>query len=147
MVEVESMHFSSSKDKNHVLASRVYFGVIEGIMDIDYVTFKVHLFKCKWIDNNTGVDELKFTLVDLRKATYMNKPFIMASQAKQFFYITDPSNTRWSIVIQWKHIPDMMKIKIKFLIPPLLQLKKMIPMMMWMLSVMIFKREYRKTSK
>lgn len=32
MVEVESMYFSSSKDKNHVLASRAYFGVIEKIM-------------------------------------------------------------------------------------------------------------------
>ena len=28
MVEAESMYFSSSKDNNHVLSSRAYFGVI-----------------------------------------------------------------------------------------------------------------------
>lgn len=56
MVEGESMYFSSSKDKTLVLASRAYFEVIEEIMEIDYVDFKVPLFKCKWIDSNTSVE-------------------------------------------------------------------------------------------
>ena len=48
------------------------------------------------VDSKIGVetDELGFTRVDLRKATYKNEPFIMANQAKQVFYVTDPSNTR-----------------------------------------------------
>ena len=73
------MYFSSSKDNNPLLASRVYFGVIEEILEIGYVSFKVPLFKCKWIDGNTGIetDELGFTRVDLRKETYKNEPFIM----------------------------------------------------------------------
>ena len=54
MVEADSMYFSSSKDNNHVLVFIAYFGVIEEIWEIDYVTFKVSLFKCKWIDINTG---------------------------------------------------------------------------------------------
>lgn len=103
MVETESMYFSSSKDKNHVLASRAYFGVIEEILEI---YFKVPLFKCKWIDNNTSVetDELGFTRVDTRKATYKNEQYIMETQEKQVFYVTDPSNTRWSIILQGKHL-------------------------------------------
>ena len=84
MVEVESMYFSSSKDNNHVLASRAYFGVIEEILEIDYVSFKVPLFKCKWIDSNICVetDELGLTRVDIWKVTYKNEPFIMENQAK-----------------------------------------------------------------
>ena len=47
MVEVESMYFSSSKDKNPILASSAFYGVIEEIWEIYYVIFKVPLFKCK----------------------------------------------------------------------------------------------------
>lgn len=67
MVGVESMYFSSSKYNNHVLVSIAYFGVTEDILEIDYVAFKVSLFKCNWIDINIGVetDELGFTWVDI----------------------------------------------------------------------------------
>ncbi|XP_027915074.1 uncharacterized protein LOC114174430 [Vigna unguiculata] len=56
----------------------------------------------KWVDGNTGVktDDLGFTLVDLEKEGYTKEPFIMASQAKQVFYVTDPANKRWSVVLQ-----------------------------------------------
>ena len=59
--EAESMYFSSSKDKNHVLATTTFYGVIEEIWEIDYVIFKVSLFKCKWIPNNSNgvhIDDL-----------------------------------------------------------------------------------------
>jgi hypothetical protein len=46
MVETESMYFSSLKDKNPILATTAFYGVIEEILKIDYVTFKVSLFKC-----------------------------------------------------------------------------------------------------
>jgi hypothetical protein len=107
MVVVESMHFSSSKDKNPVMASTPYFGVIEEIWEVNYVLFKVPVFKCKWIDINSGVriDELGFTLVDLCKVSYTDEPFIMASHAKQVFYVKDPSpNSRWSVVLQGKNV-------------------------------------------
>jgi hypothetical protein len=89
MVVAESMHFSSSKDKNRVMASSPYFGVIEEIWEVNYVLFKVPVFKCKWIDINSGVriNELRFTLVDLCKVSYTDEPFIMASHAKQVFYV------------------------------------------------------------
>ncbi|KAK2357161.1 hypothetical protein QL285_094460 [Trifolium repens] len=106
MIVAESMHFSSSKDKNPVMASTPYYGVIEEIWEVDYVMFKVPLFKCKWIDINSGVriDELGFTLVDLCKLAYTKEPFIMASQAKQVFYVKDPSSDRWSLVLQGKNV-------------------------------------------
>jgi hypothetical protein len=105
MILAESMHFSSSKDKNPVMAFTPYYGVIEEIWQVDYVEFKVPLFKCKWVDINSGVkiDELGFTLVDLCKLAYTDEPFIMASQAKQVFYVKDPSTDRWSVVLQGKN--------------------------------------------
>ena len=83
------MHFSSSKDKYLIMASMCYFGVIEDIWVIDYTSFRVPIFKCKWVDGNIGVktDDLGFTLVDLEKEGYTKEPFIMASQAKQVFFV------------------------------------------------------------
>jgi len=43
---------------------------------------------------------LGFTLIDLKKFSYKEDLFIMAYQAKQVFYVNDPSNERWSIVLQ-----------------------------------------------
>nr|XP_027193555.1 uncharacterized protein LOC101504995 [Cicer arietinum] len=74
MVVAESMHFSSSKDKTPVTASIPYFGTIEEIWDVDFIKFKVPVFKCKWIDINNGVkiDEFGFTLVDLEKVAFVS---------------------------------------------------------------------------
>jgi len=43
-------------------------------------------------------------LVDLKKLTYQNDPFIMAEQAKQIFYVQDPCDERWSVVLHGKII-------------------------------------------
>lgn len=47
MVMVEFMHFSSSMDRNPVLVSIAYFGVIEEIWQIMYTLFTIHFLKCK----------------------------------------------------------------------------------------------------
>jgi len=66
-----------------------YFGVIEQIWELDYSEFRVPVFKCNWVNANAGVcqDQLGFTLVDLNKVAYMEKPFIMGEQARQVFYV------------------------------------------------------------
>jgi len=101
-LKAESMHFASSKDNNPVMATISYFEVIKEIWKVDYVKFRVLVFKYKWVDSNTGVhvDDLGFTLVDLAKIDSKENLFIMAYQAKQVFYVKDPSNERWSFVIQ-----------------------------------------------
>ena len=88
-LEAESMHFASSKDNNPVMATISYCGVIEEIREVDFVKFRVPVFKCKWVDSNIGVqiDDLGFTLVDLGKIGYKEDPFIMTYQAKQFFML------------------------------------------------------------
>ncbi|XP_019197730.1 PREDICTED: uncharacterized protein LOC109191558 [Ipomoea nil] len=48
------------------------------------------------------VDDLGFTLVDFGRLGYHVEPFILASQAKQVFYVSDPIDSKWSIVLQGK---------------------------------------------
>ncbi|KAL3639492.1 hypothetical protein CASFOL_017399 [Castilleja foliolosa] len=100
------MHFSSAKDKNPKRATSSHYGIIEEIWEIDYIKFKIPVFKCKWVDSNNGVhvDELGVTLVDFSKVGSKNEPFVLASQVKQVFYITDPSNNKHSVVLHGKRI-------------------------------------------
>jgi len=49
-------------------------------------------------------DKMGFTLVDLSKVGYKDDPFIMAAQARQVFYVKDPSDCRWSVVLQGRTI-------------------------------------------
>ncbi|XP_006590121.1 uncharacterized protein [Glycine max] len=101
-VEGEAAHFSSVFDNNPINASMTYYGVIEDIWELDYGQFRVPVFSCRWVHANTGVrkDKMGFTLVDLKKGGYNDEPFIMAVQARQVFYVEDPSDPTWSVVIQ-----------------------------------------------
>nr|KYP38258.1 hypothetical protein KK1_040505 [Cajanus cajan] len=102
MIVAQSVHFSTKNDNNPIKASMCYFGVIEDIWEVDYGPFRVPVFKCKWVDSNSGVkiDEFGFTLVDLNKVGHKEEPFIMAIQVKLVFYVTGPSNNRWSVALQ-----------------------------------------------
>ncbi|RVW20636.1 hypothetical protein CK203_109088 [Vitis vinifera] len=53
--------------------------------------FRIPVFKCDWVDNRNGIkaDDLGFTLVDFNKTAHKSNPFILASQAKQVFYVQD----------------------------------------------------------
>ncbi|XP_028758521.1 uncharacterized protein LOC114717527 [Neltuma alba] len=106
MVVAEAMHFSSSKDKNPKWASMQYFGIIEEIWEIDYYKFKVPIFKCKWVDSNNGVkiDMSSLALINLNKVGHKEDPFIMAVHAKQVFYVTDPIDKNWSVVLHGKSL-------------------------------------------
>ena len=87
-----------------------YFGIIHEIWEVDYVTFKVPIFKCEWVDSNLGVwtNDLGFTLVDLNKMSDIDEPFIMGNQARQIFYVIDPANQKLSIVLDGRnmHVND-----------------------------------------
>jgi hypothetical protein len=104
-LEAQSLHISSAKDRNPLYAKLAYFGVIEHIWELDYSSFRVPVFGCKWVENNNGVkiDDHGFIKVDFNRVGYRNEPFILASQAEQVFYVTDPANEKWSIVILNDH--------------------------------------------
>ncbi|PNX72846.1 hypothetical protein L195_g028743, partial [Trifolium pratense] len=82
---VTVLSYSSANDRNPLFANMSYFGVIERIWVLDYSSFQVPVFGCKWVDNNNGVqvDDYGFMKVDLNRVGYRDEPFILASQATQ----------------------------------------------------------------
>ncbi len=96
--------YASAKDKKPRHASMAYYGMIEDIWELDYVQFKIPVFRCSWIDYNKGliVDDMGFTLVNFKTLGLTDEPFILVSQARQVFYVTDPANSKFSVVINGK---------------------------------------------
>lgn len=96
------MQVTGYKDKNPVFGEMNFYGIISEIWQLDYHMFQIPIFKCDWVDNKKGikVDELGFTLVELGRIGHKSDSFILASQAKQVFYVKDQLDSRWSIVLE-----------------------------------------------
>ncbi|XP_056697520.1 uncharacterized protein [Spinacia oleracea] len=99
-LESEAIHFASAKDKNPVCATMRYYGVIEEIWELHYSKFSIPVFKCQWFDSNGVVESsLGQIFVNLKKTGHKEDPFILANQARQIFYMNDPSDKRMAAVI------------------------------------------------
>ena len=48
------------------------------------------------------MDESRMTLVDFWKVGYRDKPFIMAQQASQVFYVKDHAFEHWFVTLHGK---------------------------------------------
>lgn len=96
-----TMQVSSAKDKNPIISDMVFYGVIQEIWELNYYNFTYILFKCAWVDSNKSIkiDELGFTTVDFNRLGHKSDPFILATQATQVFYVDDPMNPGWSVVL------------------------------------------------
>jgi len=96
----KTMQISSAKDKNPIYSDMIYYGVVKEIWEIDYVSFRMPVFLCDWVQSNNGVKVNKngFTLVDLQRLGHQSEPFVMATHVKQVFYVRSQGNSRWSYV-------------------------------------------------
>lgn len=96
--------FADNHEARSRIAKESYYGVIQKIWELKYDSFIIPVFKCKWVDNQRGVkiDNDGFTLVDLSKNGYLSEPFILAKQATQVFFVEDPKDSRWHIVMHGK---------------------------------------------
>lgn len=98
-VEVMDMHISKE-----VATTRqtFYYGVLQEIWVLDYRFRQIPLFKCAWVNHRAGVkrDTLGYTLVDLNNLGHKVDPFILASQARQVFYVKDQIEKKFSIVFK-----------------------------------------------
>ncbi|KAJ9536255.1 hypothetical protein OSB04_un000555 [Centaurea solstitialis] len=94
----------SNNEARSKIAKDSYYGVIQEIWELDYTLFTVPLFKCKWVENRRGVkvDNDGFTIVDLSRDGYVSEPFILAKQASQVFFVEDPKDSKWHIVLHGK---------------------------------------------
>jgi hypothetical protein len=69
-----------------------YYGQIEEIWGLDYVGFKVALFRCRWVTNGkraVSKDKYGYVSVDLRVFGYKKEPFVFANDVEQVFYVPD----------------------------------------------------------
>ncbi|KAL7239635.1 hypothetical protein ACSBR2_005517 [Camellia fascicularis] len=107
-LQADTISYASRKDKNPRVGSVYYYGQLTNIVEIQYSNEKKHvLFKCDWIDNNQGKiqDVFNFTLVNFNHLLYRddqitNEPFISASQAEQVWYVVDPLEPDWQVVVK-----------------------------------------------
>ncbi|GKA64055.1 putative transposon, En/Spm-like protein, partial [Tanacetum coccineum] len=101
-VSVEAIDLHISKE---VATTRqaFYYGVLQEIWVLDYRFRKIPLFKCDWINHRAGGvkrDNLGYTMVDLNNLGHKVDPFILASQARQVFYVKDHIDKKLSIVFK-----------------------------------------------
>ncbi|XP_062085629.1 uncharacterized protein LOC133791727 [Humulus lupulus] len=92
---------STSKDRNPIEFDMSFYGVIKEIWELDYIITQVPVFFCDWVKSDSGVkkEDLGFTLVNLNLLGHKTDRFIMATQATQVFYVDDPANKQWSVVL------------------------------------------------
>ena len=81
-----------------------YYGQIEEIWELNYLEFKVALFKCRWVQGSLGVtcDKNGFVSVDLRNVGYKTEPFVLAKDVLQVFYLPDTVRMTLHIVLPGK---------------------------------------------
>ncbi|XP_024163761.2 uncharacterized protein LOC112170658 [Rosa chinensis] len=101
-LEAEAMVVASARDRKPVDDDMSFYGVIDEIWELDYAKFRLPLFKCDWVESSKGVkvDDLGFTLVNLKRIGHLNDIFALATSVYQIFYVQDPVDPRWSVVLR-----------------------------------------------
>ena len=117
IVTVEISSFASAIYMNPIFGHVSYYGVLTDIVELHYLSRnRIILFKCdrwdvinigKWIKN----DEYGFTCLNFERTICTDEPFVLASQAKQVFYVQNSNEENWYTVveIQTRGVYDMNK--------------------------------------
>ena len=88
-----------------------YYGKLQEVLEVEYLgeNKRVLVFKCEWfkVDDQNGIQidkESGVTSVNVSRKWYKDQPYILASQAKQVFYVPDLKlGVKWNVVE--KHVP------------------------------------------
>ncbi|XP_060673911.1 uncharacterized protein LOC107404290 [Ziziphus jujuba] len=91
-----------------------FYGVIEDILVLDYRSkHSAVLFRCAWFDTNVKkkkmITEFQIISINVTSYWYKNDPFVLASQAKQVFYVDDyKMGQHWKVVrkVHHRHLWD-----------------------------------------
>ena len=79
------------------MEENTFYGRLDEILEFSYIfRNRVLLFICKWFDTDPKKKRLltykNITSIFINSEWYKDDPFILASQSKQVFYITEPFN-------------------------------------------------------
>ncbi|KAG6400793.1 hypothetical protein SASPL_137636 [Salvia splendens] len=100
--QLERIHSESTRDQNPILSELDYYGILTDVVELDYnCGHRVVLFDCEWVSKGKRLktDADGFTLANFSNVIRHNEPFILASQAEQVFYVGDPTESQWSVVV------------------------------------------------
>ncbi|KAK4428407.1 hypothetical protein Salat_1140300 [Sesamum alatum] len=100
--------YTSSTDKRPQTGVVQYYGVLTDIVKIHYSSdLEYIMFKCEWINNEKGqkIDPFKFILVNFNhvmytRTKYSGEPYILSTQAEQVWYVDDPLEPDWKVVVK-----------------------------------------------
>ena len=89
----------------------MYYGQLEEILEFAYTQFKVVLFRVKWFDlvKRGRVERYNtrnnMTQIWACSTAFEDQPYILATQAKQVFYLEDPARRplHWKVVQEVNH--------------------------------------------
>ncbi|KAG6520978.1 hypothetical protein ZIOFF_018043 [Zingiber officinale] len=101
-IRATTSSYSSIKDHNPVLSELDYYGILQNVIELDYGGGrKVPLFECEWVSKGKQLklDEDGFMLANFKDVRRHNEPYILASQAMQVFYVEDPNDCDWHVII------------------------------------------------
>ena len=101
-VHAMTSSFASTRDNNPVLGDLDYYGTLTRVIELIYVSDqRIVLFDCEWVSKGKRLkqDEDGFTLANFEGVQPHNEPFILASQASQVFYVEDPDERGWHVVV------------------------------------------------
>jgi hypothetical protein len=87
--------------------------MVKEILELNYYhKGNVVLFKCDWVDScvhnkwvrtdEFGITSVNFKYLFNTGEKISDEPFILASQAYQVYYVVDPVETEWVVVVQSK---------------------------------------------
>ncbi|KAG8365720.1 hypothetical protein BUALT_Bualt17G0001300 [Buddleja alternifolia] len=103
MVSTITSSFANRRDNRPIVTELSYYGAIRDMIELDYLQErKVVLFDCEWVSKGKRLkqDDDGFTLTNFKNFKRHNEPFILASQAKQVFYVEDPIESNWKVVLK-----------------------------------------------
>ncbi|XP_019089821.1 PREDICTED: uncharacterized protein LOC104732468 [Camelina sativa] len=118
-VAAETMSYASSRDLNPIAGDVVYYGKLVEVMKLNfYETFKVVLFKCKWVDSRTErgykIDAYGHHMVNFSRLlhsgeNFEDEPYVLASQARLVYYVKQLGESEWdfAVHVQLRDVYDM----------------------------------------
>ncbi|XP_026429120.1 uncharacterized protein LOC113325106 [Papaver somniferum] len=85
-------------------------GTLYDVIEVEYLkNYRVVLFKCDWFDLTPRKKNLKtdhdLTCLNVSSTWYKNDPYVIASDARQVFYLDDHKfGADWKVVLKMHHI-------------------------------------------
>ncbi|KAK1416898.1 hypothetical protein QVD17_26017 [Tagetes erecta] len=85
-----------------------FYGQLEEIIELNYLdSYSVVIFRCKWFKTSGKrlIKQNNMTFINISDEWYKDDQLILATQAKQVFYLEDPSrtNSNWRVVEEVHH--------------------------------------------